>query len=145
MRNLTFTDWVELVKIVFGLVGAIAAIAAVKVYWNNSRLEHAKWVASLYEKFYERKELKEVRDKLDCDANHAEVDALVTRRDADLADYLNFFQFIAYLKDSDQLTEEEIKYMFDYYLRCLKKHGVIRKYIKDNNFHKLDSLLERWL
>lgn len=144
-------DWIPLLQLIFNGISALAtigtifaAIYAVMVYKRNSRLERAKGVSSLYEKFYERPELKKVRDLLDCETDHEQVNELVLRGQADLADYLNFFQFVAFLESSKQLTTEEIKDMFNYYLQCLKKHGRVRKYIKDNGYKRLDSLLERW-
>lgn len=101
-------------------------------------------MSSLYEKFYERPELKQVRDLIDCEANHEQINELVLRGHSDLADYLNFFQFVAYLEGSGQLTQEEIKFMFNYYLHCLKRHDRVRRYIRDNGYDKLDNLLERW-
>lgn len=148
---MTFVVWAEIIKLFFGLVGAVAAgvtiyaaIKAVAVYKDNSKLERAKWLSNLYEKFYERRGLKEVREQIDCPTDDAQVAELISRRESNLADYLNFFQFIVYLKDNGQLTQEEIKFMFNYYLLCLKKHGNLRNYMKDNGFGQLDSFLEQW-
>ena len=55
---MTLTDWVAISQIIFNFISVFAAIAAVIVYGRNSRLERSRWVSSLYEKFYERPELK---------------------------------------------------------------------------------------
>jgi hypothetical protein len=151
---MTLADWVALSQVIFNFVSVFAAIGtigaaiyAVIVYKRNLMVEHAKWISSLYEKFYERPELKKVRDSLDCEANHEQVDELVLKEQkgqGDLSDYLNFFQFVAFLESSEQLTREEIKDMFNYYLRCLKRHDRVRKYIKESGYERLDSFLERW-
>lgn len=144
---MTLTDWVAFSQMVFNFISVGAAICAVIVYLRNSRFERAKWLSSLYEKFYERSELKKVRDSLDCEADHEQVIELVLKEQkgqGDLSDYLNFFQFVAFLESSGQLTREEIKVMFNYYLRCLKRHDRVRKYIKENGYERLNNLLEQW-
>jgi len=50
------------------LVAAIAAFFAIRTYAKNPHLERARWLASLYEKFYERDHLKRVREVLDSNA-----------------------------------------------------------------------------
>jgi hypothetical protein len=40
------------------LVAAVAAFFAIRTYSENSRLERARWLASLYERFYEKDHLK---------------------------------------------------------------------------------------
>jgi len=50
------------------LIAAIAAFFGIRTYAKNSHLERARWLASLYEKFYERDHLKRVREVLDSNA-----------------------------------------------------------------------------
>lgn len=45
----------------------VAAAFAAYTYYRSSTLERAKWQASLYEKFYEKSDLKKVREILDSD------------------------------------------------------------------------------
>jgi hypothetical protein len=52
-----------------GIIETVAALATVVVAWlaywtyrQRVKLERAKWVKELYEKFYERSDLKGVRD-----------------------------------------------------------------------------------
>ena len=44
---------------------------------------------------------------------------MVDREDADFTDYLNFFEFMAYLEDRGQLSKRDVAALFDYYLRLL--------------------------
>lgn len=120
------------------------ALAAVWVYYKNSKLERAKWALSLYEKFYERKDLKEIRDILDNEPGDDKVDDLVLRCSTDLADYLNFFEFVAFLEKENQLRRAEINALFDYYLKCLKKHPRVIKFVRDYGYEDLTRLLESW-
>ncbi len=91
-----------------------------------------------------REQLKKVRDSLDCEADQEQVNELVLRGQANFTDYLNFFEFVAFLGYKNQLTQEEIEDLFGYYLSCLKRHSRVRKYIKENGYERLDSLLESW-
>jgi hypothetical protein len=74
-------DFFETIYYIAGTVGALgtllAAIFALNVYVNNSRLERAKWASNLYEKFFEKSHLKNVRSLIDCSSDSDEVIQLV--------------------------------------------------------------------
>ena len=76
-----------------------AAFIALWVYRRNSRLERARWASELYDSFYRQENLKNVRDKLDCAVGTVDVDQLVREDKSEFTDYLNFFEFIAFLKN----------------------------------------------
>lgn len=115
-------------------VGALAASWSLVVYCSNSRRERAKWLATLYEKFYEQPSLKTVRNLLDGEPpDSAAVRQLVDDEDAGFTDYLNFFEFMGYLRDSGQLSRRDVTALFDYYLACLRKHDAVRKYVADDS------------
>jgi hypothetical protein len=145
---MTLTDWNGVAQLFYNITGGIAALGTVgaaiyaaRIYKSNSRLERARWASSLYEKFYERQELKKVRDALDCDAGTKQVDALVSTEDSDFTDYLNFFEYVAFLKHREQLKLEEVHDLFGYYLGCLSRHAAVREYIRQNGYERLDALL----
>jgi hypothetical protein len=124
-------SWVQTITYA---VGALAALSSLAVYRSNSRRERAKWLASLYEKFYEKASLKDVRNLLDSEKpDSAAVQKLVEEEDAEFTDYLNFFEFMGYLKKSGQLSQRDVTALFDYYLICLRKHDAVRKYIVDES------------
>jgi uncharacterized protein YdiU (UPF0061 family) len=108
---------------------ALAAVFAAFVYRRNSALERAKWAAGLYEKFFEAATLKQMRDKLDCLNDTDLVNEIVMREESTFTDYLNFFEFIAFLKMSRQLEDSEIDALFGYYLDCLNRHDRLKQYI----------------
>lgn len=146
---MTLTDWNTVFQLIYNIAGSIAALGtvgaaiyAVIVYKKNSRLERARWASSLYEKFYEREQLKNVRNVLDCESGSEGVNELVFRGQAEFSDYLNFFEFVAFLNYSEQLELEEVEDLFGYYLACLKRHPIIRKYIRENGYERLTNLLE---
>ena len=119
---------------VFQLMAALSVAIASLTYWRNSKLERARWLASLYRKFYEALDLKVIREILDCGApNSPEVTKLVEEQDARFTDYLNFFEFTAYLKACGQLSQKDVAALFDYYLRVLGKHEAVRKYVLEEN------------
>lgn len=122
---------------------ALAAGFAAFVYRRNSALERAKWASTLYEKFYEATTLKQMRDRLDCLNDVDSVNEIVIREEPAFTDYLNFFEFIAFLKKSKQLKDSEIEVLFGYYLDCLNRHDRVKQYISnpDNGYEGLANLL----
>jgi hypothetical protein len=137
---------VELIKALATVVGAGAGVVAIRVYYSNSRLQRAKWLAELYQKFYERADLKDVRTALDCEMSElSAVSALLREEPGEFTDYLNFFEFVAVLGKLGQLHSQEIEYMFGYYLDCFEKCTDVRKYIADEKkgYEQLDKLLRQ--
>lgn len=131
-------------KVITMVGGLVAAFWAIYVYRRNSRVRHAEWLLSLYEKFYEKSELRKIREILDCaNGDSHQVAELVRSGRRDYTDYLNFFEFVAVLHKSNQLTGEEIEDLFCYYLNCLEKWRDVRDYIADktNGYEQLDRLL----
>jgi hypothetical protein len=98
----------------------------------------------LCEKFYEFDELKETRDSLD-GGDSDQISRFVRDEPASFTDYLNFFEFLGYLHESGQIELEEIRGMFDYYLRNLREHPAVLSYINDSakGFEKLRALLKQ--
>ena len=58
-------------------------------------------------------------------------------------DYLNFFEFIVFLKTSKQLKNSEIEVLFGYYFDCLNRHQRVKQYIADpeNGYEGLAEML----
>jgi len=132
---------------IYYLLAAVAAWVAVLTYRRNSAVERARWLSSLYSKFYEALDLKMIRETLDCNPpGSPEVQKLVQDEDARFTDYLNFFEFMAYLKACGQLSTKDVIALFDYYLRVLNKHDDVRKYVMDdrNGYGYLKKLLPRF-
>jgi len=124
-------DVVRVIQAASSIAGITAAFWALWVYRNNSRRERARWAESLYSRFYEKEELKQVRDMLDCDLGDPHVSELVAQESAAWTDYLNFFEFMAYLQSSKQLSRRDVEALFSYYLGCLKKHPEAAAYIRN--------------
>jgi hypothetical protein len=111
------------------VLAAVSSFVAVLTYRKNSAFERARWLASLYSKFYEALDLKRIRRSLDDSSpNSPQVRELIQQEDAGFTDYLNFFEFMAYLEDCGQLSRRDVAALFDYYLRVLAKHEDVRQY-----------------
>ena len=128
---------------IFTIIGGLAVLFAFFQYRSNSRLERARWLASLYDKFYEKDNLKKVRETLDSEtADSSEVDRLMGEEPPEFTDYLNFFEFVALLGKSRQLKSNEIEDLFRYYLDCLERNKKVRNYIATKGYEHLDKLLD---
>jgi hypothetical protein len=138
-------NWKDLFETIYYIAASIAALGALFVYQKNSKFERARWASQLYESFYQKDNLKGIRDKLDCAADSDEVKQLVAQEDAQFTDYLNFFEFIAFLKTTKQLGDSEVEDLFGYYLNCLNRHADVRKYILnlENGYEGIAKLIEK--
>lgn len=136
-------DPVKVVQIGSNVAGVFAAFWAVLVYRSNSRRERARWAESLYSRFYEKDELKRVRDLLDCEPGTRQVSEMVNVESSAWTDYLNFFEFVAYLQSSKQLSKHDVEALFSYYLECLKRHPEVVAYIrkKEKGYEYLRKVL----
>ena len=130
-------------QICANVAAAIAALWALGVYCSNARRERARWAESLYARFFEKSDLKEIREIVDTNADDPKVEELVSRETAAWTDYLNFFEFVAYLQESKQLSVKDVAALLGYYMECLKRHKCTKAYIRDKakGFDYLRQLL----
>jgi hypothetical protein len=129
------------------LLAAAAVLGAVRIYYRKSALERVTWLSSLYTKFYEAPDLKRIRKLLDENPPDAPaVEELARCEDADLTDYLNFYEFMAYLEACNELSRKDVEALFDYYLRLLSKHKDVRRYVWEdrNGYGYLKKLMARF-
>src|SRR5690349_14952238 len=121
------TTWLgiakELAQLIFFVAGTASAIGAWLTYRANSQLESARWTVRMYEKFYEQADLKRTGEALDCEANDENVQSLVADKSSRLTDYLNFFELLAILHKSKQVSASAIEAMFGYYLDCIQRQA----------------------
>ncbi|MFQ5664615.1 MAG: hypothetical protein ACE5HL_12385 [Terriglobia bacterium] len=152
----------------FSAAALYAAFQGLKEYKLRSQaekrqteLEKARWLSQLFERFYEKDTYKEIRQKIDF-GRIADILALI-RKDGEenpefsseeknlfdlFTDYMNFFEFVAYLKEQlKQLTAKDIEAMFQYYLERIAqvdKSSEIRKYLEREGFGNLSGLLVKY-
>lgn len=130
------------------LTGAIGGGITIYIYYKNSKLEKAKWLNSLFEKFFFHEKYAEIRQLLDYSGKE-EIDELKSvikahsqeELEEKLVDYLNFFEFISSLKKMNQLSIEEIRMMFEYYIRRLGDYDFMMEYLDDEGFNGLKELV----
>jgi hypothetical protein len=140
-------DWLEILGL---LIGVFVAAWGVWTYRRAVVTRHAEWLHSLYSKFYEESHYKKTRRLLDygpADELQRVYDGL-RQGDAELSepivDYLNFFEFIAGLWVMGELSTEEIRHLFDYYLRLIARHPPILEFVATQGFENLVRLLKSW-
>lgn len=143
--------------IVLAVAAIVTGVLAIREYRSRNQAEKVKWLFELFEKFYERDTYKAIRKRIDYDnlddireAARQESQGEARLSDTQkvlldqFTDHLNFFEMIAYLQQEEQLTRDDIKAMFQYYLTRLlqvDQSSEIRGYIKEQGFENLDRLL----
>ncbi len=129
-------------EIGYYIVAICAAIAAVIVYYQNRRLEQARWASTFYEKFYEGQKYTNVRVLLDS-FDLQNIEKLVDEEPIEFNDYLNFFEHIAIFAESGQLTSGDVEASFAYYLNCLQNQPKVLAYIEkeEKGYEKLRAYL----
>lgn len=141
------------VKDIFDVVAKLTAgggiVFAAFNYRNQTRTKRAEWLKSLFEKFYEKNEFKEVRKWIESGEIENKInndDNSVTDEEEKVADYLNFFEFIANLESDRQLKRKDVNNLFEYYLRKIKNSEKCMDWInrKDYGFEKLRNLLSKY-
>jgi|SRR5690348_9297102 len=132
-----------------------AGVHGLREYQERSRAEKMRWLSKFFEEFYENKRFRMIRQKIDF-GDFSEIKRLLEKgagtdfaqeeRDLfdDFTDYLNFFEMIAYLKKRDQIDDDEMRAMFDYYFRRLveiPEGNCVLEYLRAANFGNLYELL----
>lgn len=148
-----------IIKAVAFIVTAIGIIFAALTFRSNSKtlernslLEKAKWLNQLYEKFFEKPIYSEIRELLDYNSSPNEKytrlkDVIERKSDSEsklqeqLVVYLNFFEYIATLWKTGQITERDVHMMFGYYIKNLEKHDWLMSFAKENEFKNLSLLI----
>ncbi|HEY6306212.1 MAG TPA: hypothetical protein VI488_07095 [Candidatus Angelobacter sp.] len=138
----------------------ITAWVAYKNYSYHTQLERLKWLSQLFESFYSSDRYRAVRQQIDFDDIEGLL-SLLRRSDSEPAelrseeraqvdlftDYLNFFEWIAFLESKEQLAFEDVDAMFNYYLKRLLQvdhERQLRRYIREKGFERLHRLLNRY-
>jgi gamma-glutamylcyclotransferase (GGCT)/AIG2-like uncharacterized protein YtfP len=151
----------ELLTAVGTIVLSSTAIFAFFSYRRQNKREKLRWLQQLYEQFYNQNRYKPVRQRIDFD----DLDDLLpllyqtqtmsqspTPEDRnkidEFTDYLNFFEWIAFLESKNALSYKDIDVMFNYYLKRIlqidNKHGGRPlDYIIDSGYEKFVGLLRK--
>lgn len=146
------------------LVGALTAYFGVKGYREKTQVEKAKWLSDLFRQFFVDRTFKAIRQRIDFDDlepirdliakemvwHHHKAPVAFSESERNLldafTDYLNFFEFVGLLQRNGRLTDDDIEWLFDYYIKRLVEvdtDNQIRLYLKSLNFQNFDHLLNR--
>ncbi len=141
ISQITIKDWVQTLSYV---VGAVVALWSVAQYFRNSKRERIRWLFDLYHRFYEDAALKQMRMRIEWGDTSFATEEENRQMMQELDDYLNFFEFIAYLVKRNELEREEVLAMFDYPLRRIAKDNAVSKYIArpEYGYEELRDLLK---
>jgi hypothetical protein len=132
-------------QLAFWLVSSVGITVAALTYFFNLRLKQAEWLKSLFEKFYESVNYKEVRRWIDFNRIEEELnDDEDGTKEEKFADFLNFFEFIAILEKLKQLNISKIRDLFSYYLKLIDNNSYCRNYIKEHGYKNLAKFLEKY-
>lgn len=139
----------EVLKSLGGIVAVLGFLVAVFTYYRTGRTKRAEWLSSLHERFFETERYSRVRRVLDYlpEPEYSELSAAVTaEKHHPIADelyrYLNFFELLAGLRELKQISDAEIKGLFDYDLKLIREHEFIINILKPQGFERLDALLK---
>jgi hypothetical protein len=136
----TVRDWIQATAYFVGI--AAAAISALQ-YLKNSQRERSRWLFEQYLRFYSNPILKEMAERIDWGETRFTKDESQRELWGKLDEYLNFFEFIAYLRTKEQLRPDEIEYMFDYPLQQIASDKNVAQYFmrKGYSYSGLAGLL----
>lgn len=141
-------DWTQTADIVTRLAAATAVVLAFLQYRRSVRTRRAEWLSSLHEKFFESARYDEIRQLLDYpdQPGFAALESAVTEGTFnplanELYRYLNFFEFLASLRQLRQISNKEILTLFEYDLRMVTRHQFIIDALAPQGFERLPELL----
>jgi hypothetical protein len=138
----------EVLKALGGIVALLGVPLAYFTYLRSVRTKRAEWLASLHEKFFETDRYARIRRVLDYREQPTYdqlAAAVLAGTQHPLADelwrYLNFFEFLAGLRQLGQISDSEIVRLFDYDLKLIKGKEFIRAALEPEGFDGLAQLL----
>jgi len=125
----------------------VAALSAAFTYWRNANTKRAEFLLLLHKAFFVDTTYKPLRDLLD-NPSESDVDKLrshIQEETAELTDFLNFFELIAYFESCRTLRAADVDALLNYYLHLIKVNGPLLTYIgKDQtSFEYLKTLIKR--
>ena len=124
------------------LAAIVAACFSIWQYKRNSKRERTRWLFELYERFYGQASLRAMRVRLDAGDTAFLREPGVSDTGAELDDFLNFFEFIAFLWRRREIQIEEVRALFAYPLQTLAKNADVISYVREYDYGELDRLLK---
>lgn len=153
--------YLDIATIIFFLFSIPAVLISISTFKKTIKIKKAEWLSSLSDKFYRNKRYRKIRRILDYPEIEKDsysklkisVEKSINDKDIflqeeislleEFVDYLNFFEMIGALEKLKQLNFNEIKIVFDYYLKLIKRHDWIIPFLKCEGFELTFSLIDR--
>ena len=141
--------WKE-IGVIASVVTALSFIVASVIALISLR-RRTDLLNELFEKFYYKSKYAKIRKHFDYSSKHEDLmklleEALINHKNEELeekcVDFFNFFEYIAILWKLKQLQINEIKYMFEYYIKMLDNNSYSRDYLKNNGFENILDLIK---
>ena len=128
-------------------LAAVSAAFAALTYRRNANTKRAEFLLQLHKAFFVDPTYKPIRDLLD-NPNESDAEKLrkhIQEETAELTDFLNFFELIAYFESCKTLRRHDVDALLSYYLHLIKTNGPLSSYIsKDQtSFEYLNKVIER--
>ena len=135
----TLNQWLQGATYVIAI---LAALGSLWQYRRNSKRERTRWIFELYQRFYEQKNLKAMRVRIDRgDTAFISGDSDIYLLD-ELDEFLNFFELIAYLQRRGDLRQDEVLVMFEYPLRTIAGDKAVLGYLSQYGYDELRGFLK---
>lgn len=143
----------EVIAILGIVAGIITAFKGIQEYRRSITFRRAEWLYNLYRDFYVQPHLKEIREEMDSEEGRSRIEQVIQKEElsreeerllSKFTDYLNFFEFMLYLRRIGALEEEDVKAMFDYYLKLFYKSKPIIEYLPKVGFEYLAEYLKKY-
>jgi hypothetical protein len=119
----------------------LAAVFSLWQYRRNSLRERTRWLFELYQRFYGQPALRAMRMRLDLGETNFLGEAGDKDLAADLDDFLNFFELVAFLERRRELKRDEVEALFAYPLQTIGKNPDVVRYVREYDYGELDRLL----
>jgi hypothetical protein len=128
-------EWIKVILSALSVfIALVAAFQAIHVFRSNVHLQRAKWISELYTKFYsndsQHNEIRRLIDdgRLASDETKIKnIQSLIKNQDDKLYEYLGFFEYVVYLKNTGQISSRDIKATFGYYIDQLRHPELMKE------------------
>lgn len=127
------------------VISVIALILSLWTYFQNGRVNRARFLLDLHRDFFVGSAYMEMRKCLDTPADSECVRKAVDDQEEEFTNFLNFFELVAYYQRHKLLTRRDVDALLGYYLDRLDRHLTVVKYVRDErtSFEHLAWLLEK--
>lgn len=144
-----FSHHLDSLADIFTIIGVLAAIVgfylAYEEYQKNQLVKRAEFYTKLFETLFKESIYTNIREELDpevySEEYYNELDKKLRANNnkllTEMTNYLNFLEYVMVLEKIKAINHSDIIDLLDYYLKCLAKNRIAKKYIEDFGFENL--------